>query len=387
MINAGEFVECASTLGYSWYSGVPCSLLTPLINYAIDDAALSYVAAANEGDAVAAAAGAFIGGQRSVALMQNSGLGNAVSPLSSLTYVFRVPVLLVITLRGEPGQPDEPQHELMGRITGTLLESLEIPWSWFPASPGEISPVLEQAHVHMQRTQRPYALIMHKGSVSGSDAASSRPPVAKPLATDGGLPSVRGAMPTVTRREALARVLEFMDPEHSVIIASTGYNGRELYALADRPNHLYMVGSMGCASALGLGLSITRSDLQVVVIDGDGAVLMRMGNLATIGSYGGDNLVHILLDNEAHESTGAQATVSGSISLAGIARSCAYPHVEQGGEPGVIDRLFYQIRQGAAGPHLAHLKTLAGTTGSLPRPDISPVDVCQRLMTHIGSCP
>ncbi len=114
MIHAREFVEAARAHGFEWYAGVPCSFLTPFINYVIDDPALKYVSAANEGDAVALAAGATIGGKRAVAMMQNSGLGNAVSPLTSLTYTFQIPLLVICTHRGAPGVNDEPQHELMG---------------------------------------------------------------------------------------------------------------------------------------------------------------------------------------------------------------------------------------------------------------------------------
>ena len=117
MIEAGTFIEAARTRGFRRYVGVPCSFLTPFINYVINDETLAYLSAANEGDAVAIGAGAALGGQPAVVLMQNSGLGNAVSPLTSLTWVFRIPVLLIITHRGAPGLSDEPQHELMGSIT------------------------------------------------------------------------------------------------------------------------------------------------------------------------------------------------------------------------------------------------------------------------------
>ena len=160
MIEASQFVEPAKHLGFDFWAGVPCSFLTPFINYTIGDSSLTYVSSSNEGDAVAAASGAALGGHRSVAMMQNSGLGNAISPLSSLNYVFRIPLLLIITLRGEPGIPDEPQHELMGRITQDLLENLQIPWSWFPQQEHEVGEVLEGAVSHMDRTGRPYALIM-----------------------------------------------------------------------------------------------------------------------------------------------------------------------------------------------------------------------------------
>ncbi|HEY9725058.1 MAG TPA: thiamine pyrophosphate-binding protein, partial [Chroococcales cyanobacterium] len=124
MIQAEEFVEAARHLGFGWYAGVPCSFITPFINYVINDTQLTYISSANEGDALATAAGAAIGGKRAVVMMQNSGLGNAVNPLTSLAYIFRIPLLLICTLRGDPQIEDEPQHQLMGQITGQLLETM-----------------------------------------------------------------------------------------------------------------------------------------------------------------------------------------------------------------------------------------------------------------------
>ncbi|MCA8967580.1 MAG: phosphonopyruvate decarboxylase, partial [Planctomycetes bacterium] len=132
MIHARDFVDAARARGFDFYAGVPCSFLTPFINYVIGDATLDYVSAANEGDAVAIAAGATLGGRRGVAMMQNSGLGNAVSPLTSLTWTFRIPILVVCTHRGAPGVADEPQHELMGTITERLFETMDVPWLGFP---------------------------------------------------------------------------------------------------------------------------------------------------------------------------------------------------------------------------------------------------------------
>jgi sulfopyruvate decarboxylase TPP-binding subunit len=173
MIGAGDFMAAAAGRGYTLYTGVPCSYLTPFINAAIDSPALRYVPAANEGDAVAIAAGASLAGRRAVAMFQNSGLGNAVNPLTSLTWTFRIPVLLVVTWRAEPGgAADEPQHELMGPITPRLLELMEIPWQRFPAEPGAIAPALEAADASMARTGLPYAFVMQKGSVGDRTAGT-----------------------------------------------------------------------------------------------------------------------------------------------------------------------------------------------------------------------
>ena len=171
MIEAHQFVEAARDRGFRWYAGVPCSYLTPFINFVLQDTSLHYVSMANEGDAVALIAGVALAGapgmpyRRGVTMMQNSGLGNAVSPLTSLTWTFRLPQLLIVTWRGQPGVADEPQHALMGPITPTVLETMEIPWELFPAQADAISPALDRATAHMDATGRPYALLMQKGSV------------------------------------------------------------------------------------------------------------------------------------------------------------------------------------------------------------------------------
>ena len=378
MIQAGDFINPARAQGFKTWAGVPCSFLTPFINSVIDDPEMNYISSANEGDAVATASGAALAGQRSVAMMQNSGLGNAVSPLSSLNWVFRIPVLLIITLRGEPGLQDEPQHELMGQITGRLLDDLQIPWDWFPRSADEVEGSLTVANWQMERSGLPYALVMRKGSVEKAGLDSDWQSPTRPAAFSGD--DFRVGEPELSRHQALLSVVEQTAGEDSVVIGSTGFTGRELFAIADRPNHLYMVGSMGCASSLGLGLSLALPEKRVLVADGDGAALMRMGNLETIGAYGQDNFRHMLLDNAVHESTCGQSTVSPCLSFAGVARACGYREAREG-----LGRTDLEtFLQASNGPSLLHLKTRRGVPEGLPRPDVSPREVKQRLMRHLG---
>jgi phosphonopyruvate decarboxylase len=381
MIEAQDFVDVARAAGYTSYAGVPCSFLTPFINFVINDERLSYISSANEGDAVATASGAAVGGQRSIVMIQNSGLGNTVSPLTSLNYVFRIPLLLICTHRGAPGLKDEPQHELMGRITGSLLETMAIPWEPFPSEPGAIRAAWDRARAFIEREERPYAFVMRRGTV----AVYSLDPQRKPprAIVPGTQVEMVRKQPRPSRSEVLHRVLECTPVEGTVIIATTGYTGRELYALADRPNQLYMVGSMGCASSFGLGLALARPELRVIILDGDGAALMRMGNLATIGAYGGSNLIHIVLDNEAHDSTGAQATVSANVSFAKIAQACGYGGSFAGDQPDVIEALFDAVPEGK--PLFCHVKIRTGALPGLPRPAVAPSEVVRRLMSHIGS--
>ena len=375
MIQASEFIQPAKAWGFNTWAGVPCSYLTPFINSVIDDPDMTYISSANEGDAVATATGAALAGRRSVAMMQNSGLGNAVSPLSSLNWVFRIPVLLIITLRGEPGLPDEPQHELMGQITGRILDELQIPWDWFPRDAASVEGAFTVAAWQMDKTGLPYALVMRKGSVAPAGLESRW----QASSQAGSFEAPARQEPQLTRQQALAAVIDSTPENESVVVGTTGYTGRELFAIADRPNHLYMVGSMGCASSFGLGLSLALPDHRVLVADGDGAALMRLGNLATVGAYGGRNFQHLVLDNGMHESTGGQATVSSAVSLAGVASACGY---RQASEAVEMESLLQFLQQGE-GPTLLQLKLRPGVPENLPRPDVSPVEVKRRLMRQL----
>jgi phosphonopyruvate decarboxylase len=235
----------------------------------------------------------------------------------------------------------------------------------------------------MDETGRPYALVMQKGSVApyelkqGGEAARRTP--CAPRAQWRGLAS--DALPT--RQNALQRVIAHTPPESTVVLASTGFCGRELYALDDRPNQLYMVGSMGCLTPFALGLALARPDLHVVALDGDGAALMRMGAFATLGAYGPANLTHVLLDNGAHDSTGGQATVSSQVSFAGVAAACGYASAVESDDLAVLDELFASPQ--LSGPRFVRLAIRRGTPDGLPRPTITPPDVKTRLMRHIGT--
>lgn len=375
MIEAGSFVAAAAECGFSVYSGVPCSYLTPFINYTIGSDRLRYVPAANEGDAVAIAAGAELGGCGGVAMFQNSGLGNAVNPLTSLTWTFSIPILLIVTWRGEPGgHADEPQHELMGQITPQMLELMDIPWALFPASDAEIAPALDAAVASMRATQRPYALVMRKGSVADS-ALDGDLKLPMPLQ-----PASVARRPAIARRQAMLTAICAADSGHDVLVATTGYMGRELYALGDRANQLYMVGSMGCAVSLALGIALAQPRRRVIAIDGDGAALMRLGALGTVGYQQPDNLVHIVIDNGQHESTGGQATVSPHVDFCAIAVACGYPLVATASEPAELTAL---LAAPACGPLFIHVPVLPGVPANLPRPVITPAEVAVRLRQHL----
>jgi phosphonopyruvate decarboxylase len=376
VIGAPAFLDPAHARGFGFYAGVPCSFLTPIINRVISDPRLQYVGATSEGEAVAIAAGAWLAGQKTVVMCQNSGLGNAVNPLTSLSFPFRIPTLLVFTWRGQPGIHDEPQHELMGQITGSLLDAMRIPHRVFPAAPEDVEPALHLAEAEMGRSELPFGLVMAKDTVR-DDGLDQKPPDARPA---GARRDYREHGPRPTRLEVLERFLGLV-PDAAGVVATTGKCGRELFTLADRPQHLYQVGSMGGASAMGLGVAL-HTERPVVVLDGDGAALMKLGNLATIGSRAPANLVHVVLDNGVHDSTGGQATASASVDFAAIALACGYA---SGASADSVRGFEQALRATRAdpGPHLLHVRIAPGSLARLGRPTITPPEVARRFRRFV----
>ena len=371
---SADFVDAARSRGFSLWAGVPCSYLTAFLNRVASDSRLDYVAVANEGDAVALAAGAGLAGRRAVAMFQNSGLGNAVNPLTSLVHPHRMPLLLIVSLRGDPeGAADEPQHALMGATTTRLLELMDIRWEYFPRSAPEAA--LGRAVDHMERTGLAYCFVVRKDAVAGAAAPA-------PLASLNVAPSItqEPKAARASRREYLAALQAAAGPR-DIFVSTTGYTSRELYALGDRPSQLYLVGAMGCASSVGLGLAIARPDVRVTVLDGDGAALMRLGAMATIGYRRPPNLLHIVLDNGMHESTGGQPTVTASIDLCAVARACGYPQVHRVADPRELAQSF-----AAAPDALAFVcAAVKPGVGELPRPKIGPAEVASRLRAHLAA--
>jgi len=371
MIRATEALAQLHAAGFELFTGVPCSFLTPLIDTVIDSSETRYVGAANEGEAVAIAAGARLGGLWSVVMFQNSGLGNAVNPLTSLTFPFRLPVLVITTWRGEPGgAPDEPQHEVMGEITLQLLELMRIRWEPFPADAARLPETLARARAHMESEGLPYALVLQKGSIEAAPTGRHRTPE---RAIVGAVEGTCGER--LDPDDALRAVLAGLAPS-DVVVATTGFTGRALYALEDRPNQIYLVGSMGCASSFGLGLALARPERRIVVLEGDGALLMHLGAAAIVGHEAPRNLVHVLLDNGVHDSTGAQATVAPAVDLAAAVSACGYPKVCRVEDAAALTEA---VRAARAGPSFLHVRTLPRANRKLPRPTVTPVQVARRL--------
>ena len=377
MIQASAFIDEAKRRGFDFFTGVPCSFLTPLINGVLSDRSLTYVGAASEGEAVAIASGAWLAGRRTVVMCQNSGLGNAVNPLTSLNAPFAIPTLLITTWRGEPGLKDEPQHEVMGRITHDLLALMGIETAPFPDTPEAVAPAFGRAVEAMAASGRPFAWVMRKGDVA--DATLNQP--TQPSRRPGLREAFDEDEARPTRAAALERFLALVDPE-AAVIATTGKCGRELFTLDDREQHLYQVGSMGGASGMALGVAL-NSARPVVVLDGDGAALMKLGALATIGAYAPKRLIHVLLDNGVHDSTGGQATVSASVDFAAVALACGYAYAATCASLDGLERA-YRKAQAGEGPSLLHLKIAPGSMATLGRPTVTPAEVARRFKAFLA---
>ncbi len=376
MLNTNEFGTELKKYGFDFYSGVPCSFLKDLINYAINDC--NYVMAANEGDAVAICAGAYLGGHKSVFLCQNSGLTNATSPLTSLNYCFRLPLLGFVSLRGEPGLNDEPQHELMGTITTKFLDIMGIPWEFLAPDFSEAKKQIERANRFIENNQT-FFFVVKKGTFEKEALKSQNLNVKTNQRKV--LQSKADQMPT--RTEILQRLNRIKDGS-TVQLATTGKTGRELYEVEDAPNNLYMVGSMGCISSIALGLALARPDKKIIALDGDGAFLMRLGAIATNAYYAPDNMLHILLDNQAHDSTGGQATVSTIVRFTEMVAAAGYKHSVYVHDLDELERAVNEWKQNG-GLTFLYIKMSKGSPPELGRPKVKPYEVKERLMTFIKS--
>lgn len=381
MIESSRFLTECKKNNLTTFTGTPCSYLKPFINFVIDDNELEFIGTPNEGDAVALASGMWVGGKTAVVMFQNSGLGNAVNPLTSLSYSSRIPFLGITTWRGEPGgKKDEPQHELMGQITTQMLDLMQIPWSFFPQKDEDVTPALDKAMSSMQETRLPYFLVMKEGSVNSYELQKKGNKSASFTSTVQIQRKVSGDN-KLTRTDALKVIRENVGPQ-SPLLATTGKTGRELFELGDTENHFYMVGSMGCAAAMGAGLAYAVPQKTITVIDGDGALMMRMGNMALAGQMNQNNLLHILLDNAVHDSTGGQATLSETIDFCTVAAACGYKNII---ETNTTEGLEKAISEYKKNPSLTFIRFFIkkGSPEKLGRPTVTPPQVSERLKTFM----
>jgi phosphonopyruvate decarboxylase len=379
VIQSEAFIRGARRRGTTIFVGVPCSFLTPLIDGAISDSLTRYAVATSEGEAVGVAVGSWLAGGTPVVMCQNSGFGNMVNPLTSVVWPCRIPFLMVVTWRGQPGLKDEPQHELMGQIMLPLVELLDVEHAEFPSDEALVGQSLDRAWSSMEERCLPYCLVMKKGAVASgtlTEAAPARP-------HRGALVHLDYARPPA-RLNAIERVLAAA-PDDAAMIATTGKTGRELFTIADRPQHFYQVGGMGCASAVGLGAAL-HTPRPVVVLDGDGAALMKLGNMATIGVQAPENLVHVVLDNGVHDSTGGQRTASAAVDFPEIAIACGYRRAVSCTS---LDDLEFALSTAfeEPGPHLVRIAVRPGSIEGLARPDVHPHEVARRFRDFICSEP
>ncbi|ARX84950.1 MULTISPECIES: phosphonopyruvate decarboxylase [Streptomyces] len=302
MISNDDFCTALADRGFDFVAGVPCSYFSGPIERLTRDGV--YLPAANEGAALAAAAGAAVAGHRAAVIAQNSGLGNLVNPLASLTATYGIPVLVFMSLRGwpDPGQ-DEPQHEVMGLATHRLLDAMDVPHLTVPATAtaADFADVLDRAEAELAAGRTVFVLTQ-KGAIEKAAGA-------------GGKDGEKAAEPAAASREhGLGRVEVLRAIEHllegAAVVSTTGYTSRELFGVTGSKSHFYMQGSMGHAAAFGLGVALREPGTPVVVLDGDGAALMHLGTLSSVGAAAPDNYVHVIFDNGSYESTGGQATTS-----------------------------------------------------------------------------
>jgi len=360
--------------GFSFYSGVPCSFLANLINYAINEA--DFVMSPNEGDAVAACAGASLAGKKSIALMQNSGLTNAVSPLTSLNYSFKIPLLGFVSLRGEPGLTDEPQHELLGVITEKMLEMMKVKWEYLSADIEEVREQIKRANAVIDNNEV-FFFVVKKGILGDVEL---KPQTAKTNINK--ITIEKSKDDELAMRLNVLETLNKIKGNDTVLLATTGKTGRELYEVEDAKNNLYMVGSMGCISSTALGVAL-NTDKKVIAIDGDAALLMRMGNMALNGYYAPSNMLHLLVDNNVHDSTGGQFTVSNNVDFVQIAKSCGYTNSLYIHNLGELEEKIVEWKNNPA-PTFMYIKVRRGTKENLGRPSVKPYEVKDRLMEFIN---
>jgi len=317
MIDCLDFYNELKKIGIDFFTGVPGSILNDLCSMInMRTSSDKHIITANEGNAIALAAGYYLANKKiALVYMQNSGLCNALNPLTSLVCkdVYSIPVLLIIGWRGAPGEPDEPQHKMQGKITLKLLKILNIPYIILPKSLSKIKKRLKKSIAHMLRTETPYAIVVKKNIFSPYSIFPEYSTKYK-----------------ISREEALHTVLSSLKNDY-VVISTTGRISREIYQYRELYNESHekdflSVGSMRHASQIALGIAISKKNINVYCIDGDGSLVMHMGSLGINALLLPKNFRHIILNNGAHDSVGGQATVGFKINFPAVARACGYKY-------------------------------------------------------------
>ncbi len=354
-MNTNNFYDSLLKEGISMFTGVPDSLLKEFCACVTERTdSLHNIIAANEGNALAIAAGHYLSvGRPALVYLQNSGEGNLVNPLLSLVDedVYQIPVLLLIGWRGEPGVHDEPQHVKQGKLTLELLKTMGIEYAIL-----EDLTQVTKAYQYMQETKKPFALIVRKGTFDKFERKTVVP-----------------QHNSLAREDAIKAVVSLLD-DRDIVVSTTGMISRELYE--NRPTHekdFLTVGSMGHASSIAFGIAINKPQRKVFVFDGDGAFLMHMGAAAVIASRQLPNLKHIAFNNEAHDSVGGQPTCANSLDFLKITEGCGYKSrysVASIDELKAVWNDFYLSSESA----FLEIKVKKGARADLGRPKEKPVD-------------
>ena len=362
-------------IGAEFYTGVPDSQLKALCNclmskYGIDQK--HHIIAANEGNCTALAAGYHLAtGKVPVVYMQNSGEGNIINPVASLLNdkVYAIPVVFVIGWRGEPGVHDEPQHIYQGEVTVKLLDDMGIASFIIgkETTDEEVAAAMKRFN-ELLAQGKDVAFVVRKGGLS----------------YDG---KVEYKNENTMLREEIIRHIVAVSGEDP-IVSTTGKASRELFEIreANGQSHKYdflTVGSMGHSSSIALGVAINKPDRKIWCIDGDGAVLMHMGSMAVIGANAPKNLVHVVINNSAHETVGGQPTVAGKIDLVAIAKACGYKNVVSVDSFEALDKAL-QVAKNTCELSLIEVKCSIGAREDLGRPTTTAIENKRGFMEYIA---
>ena len=374
MIKPQFFYDTLAKYGITFYAGVPDSLLKNLCAYITDHADDKHnIIAANEGGAMGLAAGHYLAtGEIPVVYMQNSGEGNIINPLASLTDkdVYNIPVLLVIGWRGRPGVHDEPQHIKQGKVTLALLDTMGVPYTVLSKDKTEAAVQISQAVERMTATKEAYALVIEKDTFDGYTLQNL----------------VTNDLP-LAREEAIQAVAAALG-EKDVIVSTTGMISRELfeYRVGKGEGHerdFLTVGSMGHASQIALGIALEKTDRRVWCFDGDGASIMHMGSMAIVASKKAANYIHVVFNNGAHDSVGGQPTVGLAIDLPAIAKAVGYTAVHDVSTAEELNAALAEV-DGQSGPILLQVRVKKGNRKDLGRPTTTPIQNKEALMAFLN---
>lgn len=375
MISSKFFIDSLCSMQMDFFTGVPDSLLKNVCAYITDHFVTERnVIAANEGAAVGLAAGYYLATKKiPVVYMQNSGLGNAVNPLMSLTdkEVYNIPLLLLVGWRGEPGVKDEPQHIKQGKVTLPLLEAMGIKYAIMSQNETEFLSQLNYANFYMNETHEPFAFVIPKGTFEEYKLQQD------------------GEVILPLKREAAIQLIASSLLKEDIIVSTTGMISRELFeyrtsAFMEHEKDFLTVGSMGHASQIALGIALEKKKCKVFCFDGDGSTLMHMGSLAIIGSLHPDNYVHVIFNNGAHDSVGGQPTVAFNIDLCKIAQACGYEAALSVSDSDSLCEALKRITY-MHGPILLEVKVRKGARKDLGRPTTTPLQNKDTFMLFLNN--